>query len=154
MIKQGESMYEDGRSNLMLKLKPSFDEEAIIIDYTEGKGKYKGMLGGFVCQPLINMDTYHVIDKKEGHVFTVSGMDDETREKYKETHPVGTIISITHSGLTDSGKPRFARYMRMRDDVIIKEKADKVSTAKIQLVIKIFKELLSLIHISEPTRPY
>ena len=141
MIKQGESLYEGGRSNLMLKLKPSFDEEAIVIDYTEGKGKYKGMLGGFVCQPLINMDTYHVIDKKEGHVFTVSGMDDETRENYKETHPVGTIISITHSGLTDSGKPRFARYMRMRDDVIIKEKADKVSTAKIQLVIKIFKEL-------------
>lgn len=141
MIKQGESMYENGRSNLMLKLKPSFDEEALIIDYTEGKGKYVGMLGGFVCQPLINMDTYHVIDKKEGHVFTVSGMDDETRENYKETHPVGTIISITHSGRTDSGKPRFARYMRKRDDVVIKEKVDKESTEKIQLIIKIFKEL-------------
>jgi len=141
MIKQGESMYENGRSNLMLKLKPSFDEEALIIDYTEGKGKYVGMLGGFVCQPLINMDTYHVIDKKEGHVFTVSGMDDETRENYKETHPVGTIISITHSGRTDSGKPRFARYMRKRDDVTIKEKVDKESTEKIQLIIKIFKEL-------------
>lgn len=141
MIKQGESMYENGRSNLMLKLKPSFDEEALIIDYTEGKGKYVGMLGGFVCQPLVNMDTYHVIDKKEGHVFTVSGMDDETRENYKETHPVGTIISITHSGRTDSGKPRFARYMRKRDDVTIKEKVDKESTEKIQLIIKIFKEL-------------
>ena len=141
MIKQGESMYEDGRSNLMLKLKPSFDEESIIMDYTEGKGKYVGMLGGFVCQPLINMDTYHLIDDKEEHAFTVSGMDDETRENFKETHPIGTIISITHSGLTDSGKPRFARYMRKRDDVVIKEKAEKVSTEKIQLVINIFKEL-------------
>ena len=141
MIKQGESMYCDGRSSLMLKLKPSFDEEAIIVDYSDGKGKYLGMLGGFVCQPLINMDKYHVVDKKEQHVFTVSGMDDSIRGGYMETHPIGTVITITHSGRTDSGKPRFARYIRTRDDVIIKDKVEKESLVKINLVIKIFKEL-------------
>ena len=141
MIKQGESMYTDGRSSLMLKLKPAFDEEAVIVDYTEGKGKYSGMLGGFVCQPLINMDTYHIIDTKEHHSFTVSGMDDSIRAEYMETHPVGTIITITHSGRTDSGKPRFPRYIRKRDDVILKDKVEKKSVEKINLVIKIFKEL-------------
>ena len=48
MIKQAESAYCDGRSSLMLKLKPSFDEEGVIVDYTKGKGKYLGLLGGFV----------------------------------------------------------------------------------------------------------
>ncbi len=141
MIKQGESMYENGRSNLMLKLKPSFDEEGLIVDYTEGKGKYAKMLGGFVCQPLKNMDKYHVVDKDKAHEYTVSGMDDAVRENYKETHPVGTVITITHSGRTGSGKPRFARYMRIRDDVIIKDKPDEESTEKIKLIIKIFKEV-------------
>ena len=141
MIKQGESLYSDGRSSLMLKLKPAFDEEAIIVDYKGGKGKYSGMLGGFVCQPLINMDKYHIIDHNEGHSFTTSGMDDSIREGYKETHPIGTIITITHSGRTDSGKPRFARYIRKRDDVIIKDKVEKESVEKISLVIEIFKEL-------------
>ncbi len=44
------------------------------------------------------MDTYHLIDKDENHEFTVSGMDDEVRENYKVTHPIGTVITIEHSG--------------------------------------------------------
>ena len=44
MIKDPKSAYEDKRSNFLLKYKPNFDAEALIIDYTEGKGKYKGLL--------------------------------------------------------------------------------------------------------------
>jgi DNA polymerase beta len=122
MLKDPNSKYEDKRSNYMLKYKPSFDEEAIIIDYSGGKGKYSGMLGGFVCRPLINKETYHTIDPDENHEFTISGMDDIVRENYKQTHPIGTIISFTHSGKTEKlGKPRFARYERIRDDIIIKD---------------------------------
>ena len=68
-------------------------------------------------------------------------MDDEVRENFKETHPIGTIITITHNGYTDSGKPRFARYLRKRDDVIIKEEADSVSHEKRDKVIEIFNEI-------------
>lgn len=124
MLKHPSSVYEDKRSNYMLKYKPSFDEEAIIIDYKEGKGKYKGMLGGFICKPLINKDTYHIIDKDENHEFAISGMDDEVRENYKDSHPIGTIISYEHSGKTKVGKPRFARYVRSRDDITLKETED------------------------------
>ena len=84
MIKHPQSRYSDGRSNYLLKIKPSFDEEAVILDYTKGKGKYEKMLGGFVCRPLKNMDTYHLIDKDENHEFTISGMDDEVRMNYKK----------------------------------------------------------------------
>lgn len=142
MIKDPKSEYEDGRSNYMLKVKPAFDEEAIIIDYKEGKGKNTGRLGAFVCKPLLNMDTYHVIDEDETHEFALSGMDDEVRESYKETHPIGTIITIEHSGKTGSGKPRFARYMRIREDVILKEPEEiQKSTEKKDLIISIFKSI-------------
>jgi len=141
MLKNPKSLYEGGRSANMLKVKPSFDIEAVIVDYTQGKGKYKKKLGGFVCKKLINMDTYHVIEKDERQEFTTSGMDDEIRENFKETHPIGTIITITHNGYTDSGKPRFARYLRKRDDVIIKEEVDCVSHEKRDKVIEIFNQI-------------
>ena len=142
MLKHPSSVYEDKRSNYMLKYKPSFDEEAIIIDYKEGKGKYKGMLGGFVCKPLINKDTYHIIDKDEHHEFSISGMDDEVRENYKESHPIGTIISYEHSGKTKVGKPRFARYVRSRDDITLKEVEEvPPSTEQRNRIVHIFTEL-------------
>jgi DNA polymerase/3'-5' exonuclease PolX len=141
MIKCPNSSYEDGRSNYMLKIKPVFDEEAVIFDYSPGKGKYKGMLGGFVCKPLINMDTYHLIDKDENHEFTVSGMDDEVRENYKITHPIGTVITIEHSGKTNKGKPRFPRYMRVRDDVVLKNEVEDFSTEKRDNLINILSAI-------------
>ena len=69
----------------LLKYKPNFDEEAIIIDYKPGQGKYTGMLGGFICKPLINHDTYSSIDEDEDHIFAISGMDDAS-EKATKTH--------------------------------------------------------------------
>ncbi len=147
ILKNPKSFYEDKRSNNMLKFKPDFDEEAIIVDYKLGNGKYTGLLGGFVCKPLINMGSYQIIDTKEPHEFTTSGMDDEVRINYKETHPIGTIITYTHNGKTKIGKPRFARYMRKRDDVTIKDKIDTVSHQKRDRIISIFQEL----HIYEKT---
>ena len=141
MIKDPDSFYEDKRSNYMLKVKPSFDEEAIIIDYKLGNGKYKGILGGFICKSLINMDTYHLIDKDENHEFSLSGMDDSVRNDYETTHPIGTVISITHSGKTDGGKPRFARYVRKRDDIIVKDQVENPTLEKRNAVIFILKKI-------------
>lgn len=121
MLKDPNSVYEGKRSKYLLKYKPAFDEEAIIIDYRKGEGKYKGMLGAFICKPLINHDSYSSIDENENHIFSISGMDDDVRKTYQSTHPVGTIISYEHSGKTDKGKPRFGRYTRVRTDVVVKE---------------------------------
>ena len=86
MLKSPDSPYEGKRSNHLLKYKPAFDAEAIIIDHRKGEGKYSGLLGAFVCKPLINHDTYSSIDENEDHVFSISGMDDEVRKNYKKTH--------------------------------------------------------------------
>ena len=141
MLKDPDSFYENKRSNYLLKYKPSFDEEAIIVDYKLGKGKYTGILGGFICKPLLNMDTYHLIDKDEQHEFSISGMDDEVRNEYKETHPIGTVISYEHSGKTDSGKPRFARYMRKREDITVKDEIENPCTEKKKNILFILKKL-------------
>jgi DNA polymerase/3'-5' exonuclease PolX len=141
MLKDPDSFYENKRSNYLLKYKPSFDEEAIIVDYKLGKGKYTGILGGFICKPLLNMDTYHLIDKDEQHEFSISGMDDEVRNEYKETHPIGTVISYEHSGKTDSGKPRFARYMRKREDITVKEEIENPCSEKKKNILFILKKL-------------
>ena len=143
MIKDPNSFYEDKRSNYMLKVKPTFDEEAIIVDYKLGKGKYTGILGGFICKPLLNMDTYHLIDNDENHEFSISGMDDKIRNNYKHSHPIGTIITFEHSGKTDGGKPRFARYIRKRDDIVIKDNVQEEnnSVVKIDTIISILQKI-------------
>lgn len=125
MLNDPDAMYEGKRSNGLLKYKPSFDMEAKIKGYKDGTGKYKGKLGAFVCQPLKNCDTYHMVDEVEAHEFATSGMDDSVRESYLTTHPIGTIITIQCSGFTNSGKPRFARYLRIRDDIVVKENIQK-----------------------------
>ena len=140
MLKDPSSEYEDKRSNFMLKYKPSFDAEAVIVDYHMGNGKYDGILGGFICKPLINYDTYSIIDPDDNHEFSISGMDDSIRESYKSTHPIGIIITYEYSGKTDSGKPRFPRYLRIRDDVVLKEGV--VLSEKKNLIIKIFTEIM------------
>ena len=137
MIKDPRSYYEDKRSDYMLKYKPCFDAESIIVDYKVGQGKYEGLLGSFVCKPLINYGNYSVID--EGHEFTLSGMDDEIRSNYLETHPEGTIITYEYSGMTDTGKPRFPRYLRIREDIIIKEITS--SSDKKERIIEIFSAI-------------
>jgi DNA polymerase/3'-5' exonuclease PolX len=119
MLKHPKSPYENGRSTYMLKYKPSFDREAIIIDYKEGAGKYSGLLGSFICRQLVNHDTYSAVDEDDGRIFTLSGMDDTIRNNYQSSHPPGTIISFECSGFTGKGVPRFARYIRIRDDIIM-----------------------------------
>ncbi len=141
MLKHPDSLYEGKRSDWLLKVKPSYEEEAIIVDFTLGKGKYEKMLGGFVCRLLKNMDTYHLVDSDEGHEFTLSGMDDEVRKDFEITHPIGTVISFEHSGKTKSGKPRFGRYLRRRDDIIVKTKVDEPSLEKRNNIISILKEI-------------
>lgn len=140
MIKHPLSSYQDGRSNYMLKYKPAFDREAVIIDYKMGdpNSKYKGMLGSFICRPLVNHDTYMSIDEDDTHIFTLSGMDDKIRKNYLKSHPKGTIINYECSGFTDKGVPRFGRYVRIRDDVIVKSHASISDREKLDRVLEIF----------------
>ena len=41
-------------------------------------------------------------------------MNDEIRNNYKTTHPIGTIITFVHMGIMKSGAPRHPNYLRKR----------------------------------------
>lgn len=140
MIKHPLCPYKKGRSSYLFKYKPVFDREAVITGHTKGKGKNKGKLGAFECQLLINFDTYQAIDEDPSHKFSMSGMDDEIRENYKKTHPVGTIVSFECSGYTAKGVPRFARYLRIRTDVKLKKVKGDIHIKKCKLIFSALEE--------------
>ena len=104
MLRCPGSYYESKRTSTLLKVKPFFDDECRIIGYKEGTGKYLGKLGAFHCETI----------KKPNVKFYISGMNDEIRNNYKETHPLGTIVTYTYVGVTESGVPRHPNYLRKR----------------------------------------
>ena len=121
MLRAPESQYEEKRSRLLLKMKPIEDSEGQIIEYKEGEGKYKGLLGSFVCQ-MVEKGEPVFLSSGEPKTFSLSGMDDSIRKNYKSTHPIGTLITYTYSQLTGDGYPRFPRYKGIRHDMVVKKR--------------------------------
>ena len=104
MLRAPGSPYDASRSSHLLKVKQHFDDEARIIGYKEGTGKYKGKLGAFKCELV----------KDTSIKFDTAGMNDIIRNNYETTHPIGTIITFVHMGFTKSGAPRHPNYLRIR----------------------------------------
>ena len=104
MLRAPNSPYDKKRSNYLLKVKQLFDAECKIIGYKDGTGKYANMLGAFECELV----------KNNKIKFTISGMNDNIRNNYKKTHPIGTIVTFTYMGLSSRGVPRHPNYLRKR----------------------------------------
>ncbi|MCG6415641.1 DNA ligase [Vibrio fluvialis] len=101
MLRKVTARYQAGRSNDLLKLKKHQDAEARVVGYKIGNGKYKGLMGSV----LVRTD--------EGTEFYVgTGFSDEQRLNPPE---VGSLITYRYNGLTAEGKPRFARFVRVRE---------------------------------------
>lgn len=105
MLRKPGSIYEQKRSYTLMKLKPEFDDECVIVGYKPGTGKYTGKLGSFQCE-WINPDGRAVR-------FYMSGMTDDIRKTYLETHPIGTVITFKFKGLTKKGVPRHPNYQKL-----------------------------------------
>ena len=102
MLHLADAPYSTGRSDVLLKLKPLQDTEAVVIEHIPGKGKYHGMLGALR------------VKTSQGKIFQIgTGFNDATR---KNPPPVGTTITYTYRGLTKTGLPRFASYLRIREE--------------------------------------
>jgi DNA ligase-1 len=102
MLHRADAPYVTGRSDAMLKLKPWLDAEAVVVGYTPGKGKYQGMTGALM------------VERPDGKRFRIgSGLSDTVR---REPPPIGTRITYRYQHLTKNGLPRFARYLRIRED--------------------------------------
>lgn len=100
MLRNITSRYQAGRGSDLLKLKKFNDAEATVIGYKPGSGRLMGMLGAL----LVRLD--------DGTEFYIgSGFTDEQR---KSPPTIGATVTFRHNGFTNSGKPKFARYMRER----------------------------------------
>lgn len=101
MLKRKASRYLAGRSDDLLKVKTHADAEATVVAVLPGKGKYLGMMGALEVR------------LEDGREFRIgTGFTDEDR-----LHPPkpGTIITFRYRGLTVTGLPRFASFLRVRD---------------------------------------
>lgn len=103
MLHCGTSRYRTGRSDELLKVKPHEEAEARVVAHLPGEGRHTGRLGAL----LVRAD--------DGRSFRIgSGLSDAQRDN---PPPVGTVVTYRFTGLNASGLPRFARFVRVRDDL-------------------------------------
>lgn len=102
MLHHQGALYHEGRSQHLLKLKPYQDAEAVVIGYRPGKGQFAGKMGAI----KVRTD-----DNKEFYIG--SGFSHRQREN---PPPLGTRITFRYQGVTDNGIPRFAVFLRIRQE--------------------------------------
>ncbi|MBB3342538.1 DNA ligase [Luteimonas sp. RC10] len=102
MLHHRDARYAAGRSPALRKLKPFDDAEARVVGYLPGKGKYTGMVGALL------------VEHRDGRRFRIgSGLRDAQRI---DPPAIGSLVTYRHNGVTSNGLPRFARFLRVRDD--------------------------------------
>jgi DNA ligase 1 len=100
MLHRGEALYVAARTDDLLKYKSFADAEAVVVGYVTGNGKYEGLMGALI------------VEREDGVRFKLgSGFTDQERR-----HPpaLGSSVTYAYNGLTGSGLPRFARFLRIR----------------------------------------
>jgi len=98
MLHLASAAHAGGRSDSLLKLKPSRDAEARVVAHRRGSGKYHDQVGAIE------------VEAPDGRRFWIgSGLADRER---REPPPVGSLVTYRYRELTSSGLPRFATYLR------------------------------------------
>ena len=101
VVRDPNMPYINKRTSKALKVKRFKDAECKVLGYTEGKGKFKGMIGAIKC--LLD----NGIDFKIG-----TGLKHKDRQSPPE---IGSSITFKYQNLTKYGKPRFPVYLRERN---------------------------------------
>jgi DNA ligase 1 len=102
MLHLADAPYVTGRSDVLLKLKPLLDTEAHVIEHISGKGKHTGKMGALL------------VETKDGVRFKLgTGFSDAVRANPPS---IGATVTYAYRDLTPSGKPRFASFIRVRED--------------------------------------
>ena len=103
VLHRGASLYQAGRSDDLIKVKTHDDTEARVVAHLPGKGKHAGRLGAL----LVEMPT--------GQRFRLgTGLSDAERDA---PPPIGSWVTYRFRGTHDSGLPRFASFVRVREDL-------------------------------------
>lgn len=103
MLHRGASLYRAERNDDLLKLKLHEDAEATVIAHIPGQGKYTGLMGALL------------VEMPGGQRFRLgSGFSDAQR---LTPPPVGALVTYRYRGFHPSGIPRFASFIRLRDEL-------------------------------------
>lgn len=101
MLHKADAAYTTGRSDVLLKLKPVEDADAVVIGYEPGKGRFAGQTGALTVRD------------EQGRVFSVgSGLSHAQRQS---PPPLGSTVTVRWRGTTSKGVPRFATLWRLRE---------------------------------------
>jgi len=103
MLHRDSALYRAGRSEDLLKLKPYQDAEARVLAHLPGKGRFTGMLGALL------------VETEQGVRFRL-GSGFSTAER-RDPPPLGSRITFRYRGVSAHGVPRFASFLRMRDEL-------------------------------------
>ena len=103
MLHRGASLYRAGRSDDLIKVKTHEDTEARVVAHLPGKGRHAGRLGALL------------VETPSGQRFRLgAGFSDADRER---PPPVGSWVTYRFRGTHDGGLPRFASFVREREDM-------------------------------------
>jgi DNA ligase-1 len=102
MLHRADAPVASGRSDLLLKLKPLADAEAVVVGHEAGKGRFAGQLGALELQAPDG------VRFKLGTGFTEA--------QRRDPPPVGATVTYRYRDLTPAGKPRFASFVRVADE--------------------------------------
>jgi len=102
MLHRADAPIASGRSDLLLKLKPLADAEALVIGHEPGKGRLAGQMGA------LHLQTPDGVRFKLG-----TGFSDAQR---RDSPPVGATVTYRYRDITPGGKPRFASFVRVADE--------------------------------------
>ncbi len=88
----------DNEGNTM-KRKPCMDDDGVLTGYTEGKGKYAGLIGSFI------------VKLRSGKILKIGGIHYSLRNSPPE---IGSVIRFSYRGFTPNGLPRHAAFSGVR----------------------------------------
>lgn len=103
MLHRGASHYQAGRSDDLIKLKTHEDAEARVLAHLPGKGQHAGRMGALL------------VEMPDGQRFRLgAGFSDADRAA---PPPIGSWVTYRYRGVHASGLPRFASFVRVREDM-------------------------------------
>jgi DNA ligase-1 len=103
VLHRGASLYRAGRSDDLVKVKTHEDTEARVVAHLPGKGRHAGRMGALL------------VEMPSGQRFRLgAGFSDADRE---HPPPVGSWVTYRFRGTHEGGLPRFASFVRLREDM-------------------------------------
>lgn len=97
ILRKPGSLYTNGRSRDVLKVKSYYDMEAVVIEHIEGEGRNRGRLGSLLVE---------LPDKRRFKIGT--GFSDEERNN---PPPTGSVITFKYYGFYKSGIPKYPSFL-------------------------------------------